>query len=249
AALLAPVNILSFVEAPDGRILYTETGRIREIDTNGKVHTILSEPGISLFALALDAAGNIYYESSTPNYHIRRFGGGRSIAFAGGGSTPPADSIAATSANLGVGRIAVDSSGTLYITDVASATVFRVDSQGLLRKVAGTGTRGTRGEGGPAISAQLNTPIGLGFDGGGALYLEDFTGTETRILKIDAAGILTRLANTPPYTGSIEMSVGADGSLYFTTNGTLIKRSAGGSLSTVTVSSGVGFEGCGAGPF
>jgi uncharacterized protein (TIGR03437 family) len=249
AALLTPISILSFVEAPDGRILYTETGRIREIDTHGNVHTILSEPGISLIALSLDAAGNIYYESSTPIFHVRRLSAGGSTAFAGGGTVPPADGVAATTASLSIGRIAVDPSGAVYISDVSNAAVFRVDAQGVLRKVAGTGTRGTMGEGGPAISAQLNTPLDLGFDSAGTLYLEDFTGTDTRILKIDASGILTRVPNTPPYTGSSEMSVAADGSLYFTTNGTLIKRSPEGTLSTVTTSSGIGFEGCGAGPF
>src|SRR5690242_10477117 len=66
------IGAASFAETADGRIIYSEFGRLREIDTRGMVHTLLADSGIGVFTPAVDPAGNIYYQSGTPTFHIRR---------------------------------------------------------------------------------------------------------------------------------------------------------------------------------
>jgi sugar lactone lactonase YvrE len=90
----------------------------------------------------------------------------------------------ATSATLaGPAGLAIDTSGTLYISDSGLNMVTKVDSNtGTITKIAGTGTGGYSGDGGAAGSAELNTPQGLAVDGAGDLYIAD--NFNTRVRKI-----------------------------------------------------------------
>jgi len=74
--------------------------------------------------------------------------------------------------------------GNLYFADTDNDAVRRIDlSTGVIETVAGTGQRGYAGDGGPAISAQLNRPFGVAFDQSGDLYVSDtFNG---RIRKVE----------------------------------------------------------------
>ena len=58
--------------------------------------------------------------------------------------------------------------------------------------MAGDGTRGYGGDGGPATAAQLNYPLGVAPDGAGNLYIADRD--NRRIRKVDAAGVITTVA-------------------------------------------------------
>src|SRR5262245_7986425 len=69
--------------------------------------------------------------------------------------------------------VAVDTAGNLYIADAQDHRVRQVGLDGRIRTVAGTGTRGSGGEGGPATSAQLNAPYGIALDRVGNLYIAD----------------------------------------------------------------------------
>ncbi|WP_322778021.1 hypothetical protein [Frankia sp. Cas4] len=69
--------------------------------------------------------------------------------------------------------VAVDRTGTLYITDLASRRVRRVATDGTITTVAGTGTEGFSGDGGPATHAQLANPSGVAVDSTGTLYIAD----------------------------------------------------------------------------
>ncbi|HEV2068166.1 MAG TPA: SMP-30/gluconolactonase/LRE family protein, partial [Acidimicrobiales bacterium] len=86
----------------------------------------------------------------------------------------------------------VDAQGNVYISDTANNRVRKVDPSGKITTVAGTGTRGFSGDGGPATSAQLASPWGLEFDSLGNLYVAD--NANRRIRKIDADGNITTVA-------------------------------------------------------
>jgi streptogramin lyase len=90
--------------------------------------------------------------------------------------------------------VAFDARGNLYLSDTFNHCVRRVDAAtGVIDTVAGNGTKGFSGDGGPATKAQLNEPYGLAIDGLGNLYLADRL--NGRIRRVDArSGAITTAA-------------------------------------------------------
>ncbi len=93
--------------------------------------------------------------------------------------------------------VVVDSTGVLYIADYGNNTIRRV-SNGVITTVAGTGTAGFSGDGGPAINAELNGPTGLSLDSAGNLYVVDSNNSRVRKITIGifTTGIITTVAAT-----------------------------------------------------
>ena len=87
-----------------------------------------------------------------------------------------------------------DSAGNVYFTSTPQNMVFKLDGTGLLTRVAGTGVPGFAGDGGPAVDAQLNQPIGLALDGSGNLYIAD--SSNNRVREVSASGNITTLAGS-----------------------------------------------------
>ena len=82
----------------------------------------------------------------------------------------PANITVALNAPLGgVTGVAVDSQGDIYVADPSNNQVFLVRIDGSIRVVAGNGTAGFSGDGGPATSAALNQPSGVAVDASGNL--------------------------------------------------------------------------------
>jgi uncharacterized protein (TIGR03437 family) len=100
----------------------------------------------------------------------------------------------ATSALLSYPQgVAVDSSGTVYFTDTGNNRVRRVTPAGVITTIAGTGSSGFSGDGGPATAAEIGTPIGIAVDAGGNVYVACL-GDVQRIRKISPAGIISTVA-------------------------------------------------------
>ncbi|HYT40610.1 MAG TPA: DNRLRE domain-containing protein [Acidimicrobiia bacterium] len=114
---------------------------------------------------------------------------GTSAGFSGDGGP-------ATAAALRAPRtMAADAAGNVYIVDTENHRVRKVDTHGIITTIAGTGSAGYGGDGGPAASARLNTPHGIGSDPAGNVYVAD--PQNQRIRRIDAAtGIITTVAGT-----------------------------------------------------
>jgi len=90
--------------------------------------------------------------------------------------------------------VAVDSAGNIYISDQYAAVVRKVTAAtGIISNYAGTGFGGYSGDGGPALSAQLDEPLGLALDAAGDLYIADSRNNVIR--KVTAAtGKITTVA-------------------------------------------------------
>jgi hypothetical protein len=71
------------------------------------------------------------------------------------------------------GRIVFDTSGNLYIADTGNHRVRRVDPSGTVTTIAGNGTAGSDGDGGPATQAELNGPADVEIGPDGTLYIAD----------------------------------------------------------------------------
>jgi uncharacterized protein (TIGR03437 family) len=145
----------------------------------------------SPWGVAVDSQVNLYISDLNDN-HVRKVSGGRISTVAGNGQAAfSGDGGLATSAALnGPEGLALDSAGNLYIADLVNNRVRKV-SDGIITTVAGDGTQGFFGDGGPATSAWLDWPAGIAVDAAGNLLIADFY--NYRIRKV-SGGIITTIA-------------------------------------------------------
>lgn len=164
--------------------------------------------------IAVDRSGNVYI-ADTYNNVVRRVDSATGVITTAAGIRTggfSGDNGPATSAELyfPVG-LAVDNSGNLFIADSRNQRVRLVDAAtGIISTVAGTGSAGYGGDGGPAISAMIDYPMGVAFDGSGNLVIAD-TGNQ-RIRRVDAAtGIISTVAGngSPGFGGDSGLATAA----------------------------------------
>src|ERR1019366_9807790 len=109
--------------------------------------------------------GVLTASSQPPNNLIITFAGTGYAGYSGDGG-------AARYAALNHPEIMVfDSTGNMYVSESADNRVRKIDTDGFITTVAGTGVAGFSGDTGAATLAQLNTPIGLAMDGANNLYI------------------------------------------------------------------------------
>ncbi len=196
-----------------GNIYIVETGgnRVRKVDRTGAI-TTFAGTGVAGFSgdggaaiqaqlaspygVAADIFGNVYI-ADLGNARVRRVGlDGNITTVAGGGTLDPgaanegmpgASMILKTPRNL-----LADDQGNLYISDFGGHRVFQLSTSGLLTTVAGTGTPGYLGDGGPAATAQLDFPAGLAMGFDGSLYIADSANHAVRRIS---NGVITTFAS------------------------------------------------------
>jgi trimeric autotransporter adhesin len=191
---------------------------IRKVSSSGIITTIAGN-GVAGFSgdggpasssqlknpssVAIDSNGNILV-SDNGNQRIREIStSGIITTIAGNGSSGfSGDGGQASSAQLynPVG-IAPDSAGNLFIGDNSNNRIRKVDSSGIITTVAGNGSLGYSGDGGPATSAKINQPTGVSVDSTGNLFIADYG--NGRIRKVSLTGIITTVAGngTSGYSG------------------------------------------------
>jgi DNA-binding beta-propeller fold protein YncE len=87
------------------------------------------------------------------------------------------------------GHLAYAPGGDLLISDSGNHRIRRIDPAGIITTIAGTGTRGYAGDGGPATQARLNEPGDLEIDPDGTIYFTDIMNNCVR--QIDPAGTIS----------------------------------------------------------
>ncbi len=121
---------------------------------------------------------------------------GQMVTVAGGGTLTLTQAAGgpATRARMAAldGGLAVDRAGNLYFTDYFAHRVARVAPDGTLTLIAGNGTEGFSGDGGPALQAQLAAPTGVAVDAAGNILIAD--NLNRRIRRVTPAGIITTVA-------------------------------------------------------
>ncbi|RSL14962.1 sugar lactone lactonase YvrE [Edaphobacter aggregans] len=114
----------------------------------------------------------------------------------------PSQSSATTIPLILPTAIVFDPQGNLYLAETASHVIRKVDPNGIITTIAGTGTQGFSGDNGQATAAQLDSPQGLALDAANNIYIADTHNDCIR--KITAAtGIITTIAgtSTPGFSG------------------------------------------------
>jgi serine protease len=147
---------------------------------------------------AVDSAGNVYIADGDYN-RVRKVGADGIINnFAGdpnGYGGYSGDGGPATSARLNEPvAVAVDPVGNVFIVDVRNNRVRKVDAYGIITTVAGNGTYGNTGDGGPATAASMS-PSDMAVDSNDNIYIVDDGNSQIR--KVDANGIITNFAGSP----------------------------------------------------
>ncbi len=198
AALYYPIGVA--VDAV-GNVFFADAGNnaVRCITKDGIINTVagtgaggytgdggpasaarLSHPT----GVAIDPGGDLYIADEKNNV-IRKVSparGGKISTIAGtgkpgyGGDNGPARNA---SLNNPTG-IAADSAGNLYIADYNNNRIRKIDAAGSMTTVAGTGAKGTGGDGGPATDAQFYVPWNVTADSRGNLYIADFGNNKVR---------------------------------------------------------------------
>ena len=228
SAAAAQLNYPIMVAVDSADNLYisdNENNRIRKVTTAGIISTVAgigswgySGDGAPATAarlatphgVAVDSAGN-FYIADYYNNRIRKVttAGIISTVAGNGARSFSGDGGPAASAQLDhpLG-VAVDSAGSLYITDSYNNRIRKVTTMGIISAVAGGGNGGL-GDGGPAASAKLSHPVGVAVDSVGDLYVSD--SDNCRIRKITTAGIISTVAGN---STSILVPGGEDGGSY-----------------------------------
>jgi hypothetical protein len=155
-------------------------------------------------SVAVSGTGPFTYQwqfngTNLTNNIIMTVAGGGTNSYGGNAGGYSGDGGPATNAALNnPSGVMVDSTGNLFIGDTFNDRIRKVGANGMISTVAGGGTNsyggnwGYSGDGGPATSAELNSPAGVAMDAAGNLFIAD-SGND-RIRRVGTNGIITTVA-------------------------------------------------------
>jgi serine/threonine protein kinase len=177
-------------------------GTVRRVSPDGIISTVAGtgeqgysgDGGLAVRAqlcsangLACDTRGNLFVADSvchcvrkiSPDGIITTVAGTGRPGYSGdGGPAVTAELMAPSDVNC-------VPDGSIYVLDSVCHCVRKISPGGIISTVAGTGRPGYSGDGGPAVTAQLNGPTGLASDELGRLYIADRLNCRVRMVMTD----------------------------------------------------------------
>jgi len=262
---------------PSGILYFISSNCVFKLDQNGVVTRAAGSSRMTRYSgdggpavgaelrtpsgIAIDAAGDIFIADAS-DYRVRKVSPDGLISTVAGTGVQgySGDGASATSAQLSRPTgLTTDTKGDLFIVD--GVRVRKVSLSGTITTVAGNGTIGFSGDGGPATGAQLNSPYGVAVDSAGILYISD--DGSLRVRKVSPNGIITTVAGTgvsgsagdggpamsAQLTGATGIAVDTSGNLYLAESNSesgayecpscIRKISAAGTITTVAVGLGL----------
>jgi uncharacterized protein (TIGR03437 family) len=212
-AVLAGMAPDSMARDASGNLFITDNStsmagnRVRKISGAGTITTIVNNAltgcgqssGFCVNhagGITVDRNGNVFftYSDGAPEAVIKLDASGAFSYFAGSSGGFSGDGSPAKSAQLDPrdGGMTFDASGNFYIADSFNNRVRKVNPSGIITTIAGNGSAGYSGDGGPATVAELNSPNAVTVDGTGNLYIAD--SNNQRVRKVDLSGMITTVA-------------------------------------------------------
>ena len=208
ASLYNPFGVV--VDAA-GSLIFSDyvNNRVRKVDTNGIITTIVGNGGSGFSGdggpatnanlklpagIALDRYGNLLI-ADQGNYRVRMVStNGLITTVAGNGNQGySGDGGPATNSGLNLPcGLATDDAGNLFIADQVDNRIRKVDTNGIITTIAGNGINAFAGDGGPASNASLNEPAGVLLTAAGKLFIADTH--NNRIRMVDTNGVITTIA-------------------------------------------------------
>lgn len=192
-AMLSSPNGIAIDKAGNILIADSDNGRIRKIDSNGVITTVVADVGSFPISITLDGSNNFFISDAFDNVVKRVDANTKAIStVAGKGCDPLADPNClagdggqAKSAGLNTPTdIIIDGNSNLFIAEAFSSRVRQVNaSNGLINPVVGNGTAGFSGDGAAALQASLNFVRSLAVDKAGNLFIADLNNGRIRAVK------------------------------------------------------------------
>jgi len=248
--------------------------RVRKIAANGVITTVAGTGALGFLdnvpatgaklsyptGVAVDGSGNLYI-ADVNNYRVRKVDASGNITTVAGNGTccgTTGDGGPATNARIGSPYgVTLDASGNLYIADTSNNVIRKVDASGTITTIAGSGTSGSSGDGGPAISAKLSYPAGVAVDASGNLYVADRN--NYRVRMISPSGTITTVAGTgnccsggdggKATSANLDFPAGVAvdtaGNLYIADGTSRIRLVSGGIITTIAGAGSMGYSGDG----
>ena len=274
AATAATVQVPEVVvPLADGGYYISQKAAVRKVDKSGVISTVAGTGSLGfsgdggpataatlesqITSIALGPDGSLYL-SDAYNNRVRRVSNGIITSVAGGGAGGDGGAAIAASLNFPTGLI-FDQAGNLYIAESHGCRIRKVDTNGIISTVAGTGSCSNSADGMLAASAAINFPWGIRFDQAGHLIFTEFSGNKVRVIAAD--GTLATVAGTgagstsgdggsataATINGPLNIDLDSVGNLYVADfgGGYVRKINGAGMISTIAGIGGTGFSGDG----
>jgi uncharacterized protein (TIGR03437 family) len=164
--------------------------RVRKVTPDGAIATVATV-GSGVACVAVDAAGNLYVSGG--HVIVKVDATGRITPFAGTGTAGFSGDLGpATAATLfGPRGLRADATGNVYVADQENYRIRKINAQGIISTVAGSGQPGFFGDNGPALAASLSLPSDVVLDGKGNLYIADSNNGRLRVVNLTSLVIST----------------------------------------------------------
>jgi streptogramin lyase len=207
-----------------GNVYVADAGnnRIRKITSDGVVSTLAGQAtagssdgtGASAsfnapFGVAVDFSGNVFVADQGGNRIRKITPVGVVTTIAGNGGTTFTDGTGTNATFNGPYGIAVDSTGTLYVSDLTNHRIRKITTAGVVTTLAGNGT--TTFANGTGTNATFNQPWGVAVDPSGTVYVTDFANHRIRKIGTDAVQLPLNRAVVTTIAGNSAVSPFTDG--------------------------------------